>query len=331
MRGTWLYTALLALIALPLYGCAQSADLAEQPANQISISGQPSTATPAGAARLLNAGEAEELPLPASVTASPGTLPFVRSKPKAVAPFPLVLNRTVQAYVDGYLAQPQGLIQSFRRSQVYMPEMTELLQHEGLPPDLVYLSFAESAFEPDGAGPWQLNKSTARRFGLQVNRWVDERRDPIKSTKAAAEYLATLHDQADQNWQMTLIGWNNGGSRMSHYMELEDASYERLVSRLPRRTRTLMNRFMAVALIAHHSKEYGIETADYGEPGHYNVLSVPGGTTLSELAEDHHTSLSVLKTLNPALLRDRTPPGEVSYPVRLPDSRLETTMLLQDF
>jgi membrane-bound lytic murein transglycosylase D len=333
MRGTWLYIAPLALIVLPLFGCAQPADLSQQQNNQISVTGQQSTATPAGAAQLLNAGEAEELPQPAAAgpASVPGMLPFVRSKPKEIAPFPVVLNRAVQAYVDGYLAQPQGLKRSFRRSQVYMPEMTELLQQEGLPPDLVYLSFAESAFEQSGAGPWQLNKSTARRFGLEVDSWVDERRDPIKSTRAAAEYLATLHDQADQDWRMTLIGWNNGEAKIPHYLALEDASYERLVSRLPRRTRSLMNRFMAVAVIAHHCKEYGIDTADYSAPGHYELVSVPGGTKLSDLAEDRHTSLSVLKTLNPALLRDRTPPGETSYPVRLPDARLETTMLLQNF
>lgn len=332
MRGTWLHTILVGLLALPLFGCAQSSDPALDQANSISVIGQPSTATPAGAARLLSSGEAEALPQPeTSVAAAPGRLPFVRSKPRAVAPFPLVLNRMVQAYVDDYLNQPEGLKRSFRRSQVYMPEMMQVFDEEGLPPDLVYLSFAESAFDENGAGPWQLNKSTARRFGLIVNKWVDERRDPIKSTKAAAEYLATLHDQADQDWRMTLVAWNNGEARIARYLGLEDASYERLMAHLPRRTRSLMNRFMAVALIAHHAKEYGIESADYTEPGHYNVVAVPGGTKLTNLAEDQHTSLAVLRELNPALLRDRTPPTEASYLVRLPDTRLETSMLLEDF
>jgi membrane-bound lytic murein transglycosylase D len=331
MRGTWLHTILIGLLGLPLFGCTQASQVSQDQPSPISVTGQPSTATPAGAAQLLNSGEASALPQPAGPPSAPGKLPFVRSKPREVAPFPLVLNRAVQAYVDGYLSQPEGLKRSFRRSQVYMPEMTQLFEDEGLPPDLVYLSFAESAFEDGGAGPWQLNKSTARRFGLRVNRWVDERRDPIKSTKAAAEYLATLHDQSNQDWRTTLIAWNNGEARINHYLALEDASYERLMTQLPRRTRCLMNRFMAVALIAHHAKEYGLDAADYSQPGHYNVISVPGGTTLNNLAEDHHTSLIVLRSLNPALLRDRTPPGEVTYPVRIPDARLETTMLLQDF
>jgi len=201
------------------------------------------------------------MPQPAATPFAPGMLPFVRSKPKAVMPFPVVLNRTVQAYVDSYVAQPQGLKQSFQRSQPYLSEMVNVLQSEGLPPDLVYLAFAESAFDETGAGPWQLNKVTARRFGLTIDRWVDQRRDPIESTRAAAEYLATLHDETDHDWRMTLVAWNNGDARLDHYLRLQDATYERLMSRLPRRTRSLMNRFMAVAVIAHHTEEYGIEPA----------------------------------------------------------------------
>src|SRR5579863_1797049 len=247
MRGS-LRHILLATLLLPLFGCMQSVDLSTDPGNRISVSGD-AASTP-DAARLLSSGEASGLPRPDSMVSAPGTLPFVRSKPKTVPPFPLVMNRTVQSYVDEYLAQPQGLKESFERSQPYMPEMTALLEHEGLPRDLIFLAFAESAFSKSGAGPWQLSKTTARRFGLVINKWVDERRDPIKSTRAAAEYLATLHDETPGDWRMTLVAWNNGDARLDHYLKLQDDSYERLVAHLPRRTRGLMNRFMAVALIA---------------------------------------------------------------------------------
>ena len=295
-------------------------DQPPESANQISVTGE-ATATPKGAARLLSSAEAGSLPGSNTLTTAPGTLPFVRNNPKSVAPFPLVLNQTVQMYVDDYLAQPQGLQESFRRSGPYMSEMISMLERGGLPRDLIYLAFAESAFSNTGAGPWQLSKSTARRYGLLINRWVDERRDPIKSTRAAAEYLATLHDETGADWRMTLVAWNNGDAGVGRYIELQDATYERLMNGLPQRTRSLMNRFMAVALIAHNARQYGIETASYTQTPHYNLIPVGGGIPLTRVAQRTHTSVGVLRSLNPALLRDRVPPGSESYTIRVPDNQ----------
>jgi len=323
MRGS-LRHILLATLLLPLFGCMQSVDLSTDPGNRISVSGD-AASTP-DAARLLSSGEASGLPRPDSMVSAPGTLPFVRSKPKTVPPFPLVMNRTVQSYVDEYLAQPQGLKESFERSQPYMPEMTALLEHEGLPRDLIFLAFAESAFSKSGAGPWQLSKTTARRFGLVINKWVDERRDPIKSTRAAAEYLATLHDETPGDWRMTLVAWNNGDARLDHYLKLQDDSYERLVAHLPRRTRGLMNRFMAVALIARNASNYGIQPVSYEDSPHYSIIPVEGGVPLSRVAQRVGTSPSILRSLNPALLRSCTPPGVETYPIRVPDRQLQATL-----
>ena len=218
------------LLILPLFGCAPSFDISSDPANQISVTSvHEESASPVGAAELLSAGETGSLPSSRPAVATPGSLPFVRSRPKSVPPFPLVLNRAVQAYIDSYLAQPKGLRQSFQRSSPFMPEMISLFQDEGLPPDLVYLAFAESAFSAAGAGPWQLNKTTARRYGLIINQWLDERRDPIKSTRAAAEYLAELHDQTGADWRMTLVAWNNGDGGVYRYLQLMTAPYEHLM------------------------------------------------------------------------------------------------------
>ena len=309
------------LLLLPISGCMQSVETSSGIANRSSItgSGDHSLATAKGATQLLTAGEAGSLPKPQTGPV-PGRLPFVRNQPKAVPPFPLVLNRTVQAYIDSYIARPEGLLQSFHRSEPYMPEMISVLEDSGLPRDLVYLSFAESAFSDSGAGPWQFSKTTARRYGLTINEWVDERRDPIKSTRAAAEYLAELHDQTGPNWRMTLVAWNNGDEGVNRYLQLMDAPYQRLIQRLPQRTRSLMNRFMAVALIAHHPQQYGLDTVSYSDTPHYRIIVVGADTPLKQVAEAHRVSLSLLRSLNPALLRDRTPPGPQGYPVRLPDN-----------
>ena len=331
MRGKLFNITGLFLI-LPLFGCTPSIDISSDPANQISVtsSREEAAASSAGAAELLTAGEIGTLSSSIPVASAPGSLPFVRSRPKSVPPFPLVLNRAVQAYIDGYLAQPQGLRQSFERSGPFMPEMLSLFQDDGLPPDLVYLAFAESAFSAVGAGPWQLSKTTARRYGLIINRWVDERRDPIKSTRAAADYLAELHDQTGADWRMTLVAWNNGDGGVYRYLQLMTAPYERLMRRLPRRTRSLMNRFMAVALIAHHAKEYGLDafdTVNLKWVPRYRVIAVDGDTSLGTLAVSNRTSIAMLRRLNPALLSDYTPPGPQSYPVRVPDNSIEAKLL----
>ncbi len=313
MRGEVRDLIAIILVTLPLAGCAAGLDSSTSGDSQISVTGQvavPSPTTVSGSASM--AGVAGEM-----AGAQLDTLPFVRNNPEAVAPFPLVMNETVQRYVDGYLNQPEGLKNSFRRSNPYMAEMVSLLRNRGLPKDLVYLTFAESAFTDSGSGPWQLSPETARRFGLSINNWVDERRDPIKSTRAAAAYLATLHDQVNADWWMTLIAWNNGESGVDRYRHLRDASYELLLRRLPHRTRELLNRFMAVALIARHSREYGIEQAAYTPTPNYRVITVRGGTRLGVIAEGAHTSVWMLRFLNPGLLRDSVPPGG-SYAVRVP-------------
>jgi membrane-bound lytic murein transglycosylase D len=321
------------LLILPLFGCAPSfdisSDISSDPANQISVTSvhEENAASPPGAAELLSAGEIGRLPSPRPAVPTPGSLPFVRSRPKPVPPFPLVLNRAVQAYIDSYMAQPEGLRKSFQRSSPFMPEMISLFQDDGLPPDLVYLAFAESAFSAGGAGPWQLNKTTARRYGLIINRWLDERRDPIKSTRAAAEYLAELHDQTGADWRMTLVAWNNGDGGVYRYLQLMTAPYEHLMRRLPRRTRSLMNRFMAVALIARHAKEYGVDAVSWTRAPRYRVIAADGDTSLRDIAESNHTSVAVLRRLNPALLGDHSPPGPQSYPIRIPDSSMNTKLV----
>jgi membrane-bound lytic murein transglycosylase D len=244
--------------------------------------------------------------------------PFVLPLPREVAPFPIRLNRAVRRYMSDFLNQPDHLQDTFDRSHPYLTDMVRVLRSYGLPDDLVYLAFAESEFSRQGKGPWQFNTSTARRFGLHIDTYVDERRDPVMSTKAAAEYLATLHDAAGDDWPMTLVAWNNGDRAIDRYWSLRGPNMEKFGNRLPRRTRGLLGRFMAVAYIAHHADTYGITTIKLDDPPPYQMLSVRGGTPLSRVALDHGTTLQHIHELNPALLRDVVPPYERAYSVRIP-------------
>ena len=207
-----------------------------------------------------------ELETPAEAGARPVTSPFVLPMPRPVPPFPILLNQSVRRYVSDFLHAPDQLQDTFDRSHAYLRDMVRVLRSYGLPDDLVYLAFAESEFSKLGKGPWQFNTDTAKRFGLRIDNYVDERRDPVMSTKAAAEYLATLHDEAGDDWPMTLVAWNNGDRAIDRYWSLRGPNMEKFGRRLPRRTRGLLGRFMAVAYIAHHADSYGISTIKLDEP-----------------------------------------------------------------
>jgi membrane-bound lytic murein transglycosylase D len=313
--------ALACVLGAALAGCASGPanDLAINPPDSVSVVATTpgrQLANPA-AAKASAAPDQTAGDLDAAADLAAGGLPFVRNNPHRVAPFPLVLNDAVERYVQAYAEHSQGIEGSFRRSQPYLPAMVRVFENRGLPRDLVYLSFAESSFKNEGAGPWQLSRATARRYHLKVNRYVDERRDPIKSTRAAAEYLATLHDEVG-DWHMALIGWNRGEKALDRYWSLRGVNYSRLTARLPYNTRSLLNRFMAVAIIAHQPGRYGIEPVDYSQPAHFRTIKVKGGTWLKEVAPRTGVSVRELRHLNPALLHDRVPPGVRGYDLRLP-------------
>jgi membrane-bound lytic murein transglycosylase D len=230
----------------------------------------------------------------------------------------LLLNQAVENYVRDFLAQPQGLQLAFERSRPFLPEMIKMMKQQGIPDDLVYLTFAESDFSQRGKGPWQFTASTASRFGLRVNKWIDERRDPILSTRAAAEYLAELHDQADNDWRVALIAWNTGAGNLERYWQLQGANFDKFSNRLPRRTRQLLNRFMAVAFIAHNSAAYGIGYVSYSAQPAWTLRNFKGGTLLKSIAAATETTVAKLREFNPALRADRIPPYERAFAVRIP-------------
>ncbi len=259
---------------------------------------------------------------PAAITASTvidsRRTPFILGQPRRVPPFPIVLNQSVQRHVNEFVKHPAGLRLCFERSDPYFSEMVRILRSHSLPDDLIYLAFAESAFSYKGRGPWQFSAPTARRYGLRIDSWLDERRDPILSTKAAARHLAELHDAAGRDWWVALVGWNIGESAIGRYRALSGREYTKFASSLPRRTRALLGRFMAVAFISQNARSYGIGPVRNREALICHTVSVEGGTTLATVARRHGTSVARLKELNPALLRDSVPRGIQSYEIRVP-------------
>jgi hypothetical protein len=309
-RAKLISTALLGLLLVPLRtACINCLAFANQSsAEDVSSAQQRSVESPA---LFPSAPDAPD--------SNSNTQPhFVLARPKSVPPFPIVLNRFVRQYVHDMLERPGGLEASFERSRPFFLEMTQAFREKGVPHELLYLSFAESDFSKRGKGPWQFSKGTAQRYGLRINHWVDERRDPILSTKAAAKYLSHLHDEAGFDWRVAVVGWNGGDLAIDRFWLLRGQNFNRFIDLLPGHTRVLMSRFMAVAFIARNSATYGIGGFDYDSEPSYHEVPVKGGTRLSQVAGSFHTTVAKLHDLNPAILHDRVPPYAHTYKVRVP-------------
>jgi soluble lytic murein transglycosylase-like protein len=210
----------------------------------------------------------------------------------------------------------------------FEPLIREALRVEGLPEALLYLPLVESAFQeravsPAGAvGLWQFMPATARHYGLEVSEWVDERRDPVRSTLAAARHLRDLHRQFG-SWHLALAAYNAGGPRVNAVLRAhargergDERLYWRVRPHLPRETRAYVPLFLASAELARNPAHYGFKPSPDG-PLVYREVRVPGGVSLDAVARVYGLPVEDVRRLNPHLIRGSTPPGR-PWAVRLP-------------
>jgi peptidoglycan lytic transglycosylase D len=223
----------------------------------------------------------------------------------------------------------------------YESLIRERLQREGLPGDLVYLALIESGFSntatsrAKAVGMWQFMKRTAKGYGLRVDSWVDERRDPYKATDAAARHLADLNRRFGSLY-LAAAAYNAGSGKVSRgIIRLpdeesdsvnSDATFFRLYDTklLRRETKDYVPKLIAAALIAKQPKRYGFQVTT-AEPAAYDSIVVPDMTGLDVVARLADTTVAAIRELNPQYLRLTTPPNTKSV-VRLPVGRGDPTV-----
>jgi len=212
------------------------------------------------------------------------------------------------------------------RSGKYLPMISRVLREEGLPNELAYLALIESGFVTNAtsihgaAGLWQFVPATARKYGLRIDGWIDERRDPVKSTHAAAAYLKDLHDYFGR-WYIATAAYNGGQGAVDRAMQnskTKDFSSLAENVKLREETRNFVPKFVAVTLIATDPQKYGFESVRYESPLEYEEIEIDAPVKLEVLARTAGTDIASLRELNPALLRNTTPPGEKSFAVKIP-------------
>lgn len=212
------------------------------------------------------------------------------------------------------------------RLQHYHPLVESIFAEFKLPTDLVYLSLVESGFNPHAysraraTGPWQFMKGTAKVYGLRVDSYVDERRDPIKSTVAAARYLRDLFDLLG-SWPLAMAAYNAGEGKVMRALQkaqaedFDDLARTRL---LRRETKEYVPRFMAATIIAKNPEQFGFDPDEDLVPHQFDEVVILRPIALKALADATGISFQELKRLNPELRRDGTPPDGHEYHLKVP-------------
>jgi len=239
---------------------------------------------------------------------------------------PIVMDPSVQSHIRYFNTSIRGRFEQWLlRLSRYQPLVENIFAEFHLPSDLVYLSLVESGFNPyaysraKATGPWQFMKGTAKVYGLRVDSYIDERRDPIKSTVAAARYLRDLYDMFG-TWPLAMAAYNAGEGKVMralHKAQAEsfsDISKTRLIRR---ETKEYVPRFMAATIIARDPVRYGFSQSST-EPHQFEEVIVNRPLHFRAIANITGVPYEELRLLNPELRRDATPPGGEDYHLKVP-------------
>ena len=245
-----------------------------------------------------------------------------------ISDIPLTLNSKVEYFL--YYFQTSGK-QSYARwlshSSRYIPMMKEILKQEGMPEDLVYVAMIESGFQmharswANAVGPWQFMSATGRAYSLRIDQWIDERKDPVKATTAAALYLKELYGIFNGDWYLAAAGYNAGENKIlraismyntSNFWEISQGSY------LRRETKEYVPKLLAAAIIAKNPARYGFTDIAYLTPIEYDTVTIPSRTNLDLAAKLVGTTYESIKELNPDLRHWCTPPNYQDYQLKVP-------------
>ncbi len=217
--------------------------------------------------------------------------------------------------------------ENLRRSKKYTPMMKRILKEHGMPSDLIYLSLVESGYNAHAyswaraMGLWQFIASTGRMYGLKRSWWIDERKDPIKSTHAACVFLKELYTKYG-SWPLAMAAYNGGPGRVSRTIK-KQRTRDFWKLKLRRQTMDYVPLIMAATIIGKNPEKYGFHVTDFEPEIVWEVVTVKRCLDLKTVAKGIGSSLSQMKLLNPELLRNYTPPSAKKYDLKIPVGKTE--------
>lgn len=239
---------------------------------------------------------------------------------------PIVVDPAVESHIRYFNTSIRGRFEQWLlRLSRYRPLVETIFTEFGLPSDLVNLSLVESGFNPyaysraKATGPWQFMKGTGKAYGLRIDHYVDERRDPIKSTVAAARYLKDLHDMFGA-WPLAMAAYNAGEGKVmralhkTHGETFSDIAKTKLIRK---ETKQYVPRIMAATIIARNLDHYGFSQTP-APPHQFEEVAVDRAMHFRAIANASGIPYDELRLLNPELRRDATPPDDSAYQLKVP-------------
>ena len=236
---------------------------------------------------------------------------------------PIVMNERVKNSIVYFQTVAKDAFEKYlRRSKKYTPMMKEIIRQYDLPEDLIYLSLVESGYNPQAyswaraMGLWQFIASTGRLYKLDRNWWIDERKDPVKSTHAACRFLKDLYKQFG-DWELAMAAYNGGPGRVSRTIKSQNTT-DFWKMRLRRQTMDYVPLIMAATIICKDPERYGFNVTDFEDVIVWDEVTIDRCLDLKTVANTLGCSLTDLKALNPELLRNYTPPNSGDYNLKIP-------------
>jgi membrane-bound lytic murein transglycosylase D len=242
---------------------------------------------------------------------------------------PIELNDRIEQWKLRFSTTDKpGFEETLSRAGLYSDMIRGKLRARGMPTELFYLAMIESGFLTharslvSATGMWQFMDPTARAYGLRIDAYVDERRDPVRATDAALDYLSDLHQQYG-SWYLAAAAYNAGPTRVSFAIARhsdgragDESLYWDIVDHLPAETAQYVPKMLAAMYLARDATLFDLEVT-LADPYVYDLVWAPGATSLADIEETMGWARNRMRELNPHLIRGITPPGTV-YQLRVP-------------
>ena len=240
---------------------------------------------------------------------------------------PVTWNKQTAMWVKFFTGRGRKHFVNYtQRAGRYAPVLSKIMADNGLPRDLIYLAMAESGFQnharswAKAVGPWQFMPATGKKFGLNIDWYVDERRDPLKATIAAANYLKTLHGLFG-SWELAAAGYNAGEGKIARAIRMYRTKDFWQMSKgryLRPETKNYVPKIMALAIIGKNLDVFGFTDIEFEKALDYEEIMVKGNADLYEVAEVLELDFEEVKRYNPEVVRWQIPPYVETYPLRVP-------------